>query len=275
MMGQVQLLDLVADRAYLVTGFGMGMSEFEVVDIADPEAPTRLGGTPTFDVTDLEVAPNGVAFLAKGWMDLELLDASQGGDPSTLPSYGDVPGVYALELRTVGQDLLAFLAGQDGLAIVRFNDPAQPELVGQWEQNGANLRAVAVLGDRAYVANSQQLWAIDISDPSSPGAVADTSVGTSEIGAMGHQVYAVTAGELVVLQLGGAVVEPQLSFQAQGGVLSLDWSDAGAGAWVLQSTGDLLNPQSWETVAGSEAATAWQPVLDQPILFFRLAPANP
>jgi len=272
MMGAVQLMDIVGDRAYLVTGFGMG--EFEVLDIVDPTAPVRLGGTSIFfDAADLEVAPNGVAFMAAGLTDLQLFDTGQGGDPTSLPSYGAVPGVYALEVRTEGEDLLVYLAGQDGLAIVQFNDPAQPQLVGQWVQNGANLGAVALSGDRAYVANTQQLWALDIAEPSSPSAIAETPIVATELGASENRVYAVTSDGMVILQLGGSITAPRLEYQAQEGVLVLDWSGAGGGAWVLQGTSDLLNAQGWENVTGSELATEWQPAMDASLRFFRLAPA--
>jgi hypothetical protein len=161
------------------------------------------------------------------------------------------------------------------LAIVQFNDPAQPQLVGQWVSGGVNLGAVALAGNRAYVANTQQLWAIDITDPTSPSTLAEYPLAASELGAVEDRVYAVTTEALVILQLGGSVVEPQLGYQSQGGALLLDWSGASAGAWVLQSTSDLLNPQGWETVNGSETATEWQPVMDAPWRFFRLAPAAP
>lgn len=274
MMGQVQRMAIDGDRAYLVSGFGMG--EFEVLDLADPTAPNRLAGTSVFfDVADLGVASNGTAFLATGSMDLQLFDTTQGDNPAPLPPFGDFPGVYALEVRTEGEDLLVYLAGQDGLAIVEFNDPAQPRWVGQWVQQGANLSSVALSGDRVYVANSQELWAVDVGDPSSPEVVAGHPLGASELAAAGDRVYAVTSAGLVILRLGGSVAEPRLEYQVQGGALLLDWSEAGAGGWVLQHNGDLLDAQGWQTFPGSETTTQWQPELGASRQFFRLAPVSP
>lgn len=273
-MGQVQMMDMVGDRAYVLSGFGMG--ELEVLDIADPTAPTRVGGTSLFfDVADLGVAPNGVAFLAAGLMDLQLFDVSQDGDPIALPSYGGVPGVYALEVRTEGEELLVYLAGQDGLSIVQFTDPAQPQWVGQWAQSGANLGAVALSGTRAYVANSQQLWAIDITDPSAPQLLAEYPLGASELEASEDRIYAVTSEGLSMLRLGGSAVEPRLEYQYAGGVLVLDWSAAGSGGWVLQRNGEVFDPQGWETLPGTEATTQWQADSGAARKFFRLAPASP
>lgn len=227
-----------------------------------------------FDVMDLAVADHGLVLLATGWMDLQLFDTRQGADPTALPAYGTVPGVYAVEVRTEGENLLAYLAGRNGLAIVQLNDPSHPQLVGQWEQSEVNLRALALSGNRAYTANTQRLWAIDVTDPSSPLQIDDTSLGAIGLEAVGDRVYAVTGEGLVILQPGGSVAAPRLAYRLQAGALVLDWSDAGAEMWVLQHKVDLFDAQGWQTFPGSDKTTQWQPELGAARQFFRLAP-NP
>jgi hypothetical protein len=272
---QVRAVDCQGDRTYLLSGIGL-MSELEVLDTSNPLAPVRLGGVPLqTDVFDLRVAPGGLALVAAGAAGVRVFDVSSAGNPIPRPGYDAVTGVYALELRPDEGRLAVVLPSENGLAIVDFSDIAQPVLVGRWEQVGANLTSVAVAGAKVFVGNRTNLWAIDVTDPSSPSMLAEYPLAAADLEAVGDRVCALTSDGLVILGLDGSGAQPRLEYLREGGAWILDWSAAGAGAWVLEQTADLLDAQGWQILSGTEMTTQWPLDTNESLRFFRLAPIAP
>ncbi|MHA1400317.1 MAG: LVIVD repeat-containing protein [Candidatus Heimdallarchaeaceae archaeon] len=81
---------------------------------------------------------------------------------------GNILGGNAHDVQVVGT--LAYIAdGLRGLQIIDIKNPANPELLGNYDDDGGSTLGVFVIGSYAYVADdSDGLEIIDVSDPSAP-----------------------------------------------------------------------------------------------------------
>lgn len=138
--------DVVVDgnRAYLA----LGSQGIEVLDVANPTLPVRLGGFPTSNTAiDLVVRGNHL-FVAtdKGVL---IYDRSGALPFPLLGKYDIRTAVYTLALR--GNTLFA-AAPSIGVQVIDVGDPAAPSLVSKLSFFGPD--TVRLWGGRAYVAGS-------------------------------------------------------------------------------------------------------------------------
>jgi hypothetical protein len=208
--GSVNRVFMVGDYAFV----GSEPDGLEIIDVADPTNPTRVGGIPTGGSAYGIQVIGSYAFVANYGKGLQIFDVSKvqtpqpiGGDPAGGFSYelevldgyafvGDffrgleiydvnvrpnpvlmvsLPiGGNAFGVRVLG-DYAYVAAGSGGLKIVNVANKAAPSLVGAWN-DAVEIWDVDVSGDFAFLASPYRgLDAIDIADPSQPRLAASLS----------------------------------------------------------------------------------------------------
>lgn len=178
----VALAVTVADRyAYVATGW----DGLEIVDIADPRHPRKVGRLADYGYA--EVAVQGrYLFVAdgrqhsgppgargKGLVIVDMADPSSPHEIATYPMAGDVNGVavagdYAY-VTDVTRDYVFPAEPGEGLTVLDISDPANPRRVGG---HPAISTPLTVSGGFGYApAYSAGLRVLDLSDPTNPREV--------------------------------------------------------------------------------------------------------
>lgn len=166
--------------------------------------PVLIGSWPalqTQPASAVTVAGN-YAFVATG-CGLQVVDVS---DPANPRSVGGTRwtsdfGCYSVGIAVSGN--YAFVAADsDGLVVIDVSDPRRPQRIAHWKENvGAQTWAVALSGNRAYLAVSSGLHVLDVSDPTRPQRLAQYEPGAGEdIAVSGNYAY-VAGGGLVVIDI--------------------------------------------------------------------------
>jgi len=157
--------------AYLAAwGFGLILA-----DITDPRAPMEVGRLQAFFAHTVAVA-DGVAYVAKNTNGPEfgIVDVSDPTTPAFVSSYSINFSPAQLAVR----DGLLFIAGYSngglesvGLRIIDVTDPANAVEIGFYDEECAAAFEVKLVDDLAYLACSNGLHIVDISDPTAPARV--------------------------------------------------------------------------------------------------------
>jgi hypothetical protein len=140
-------------------------SSLEIVDVSNPFSPTRVSSYLTSGSATGVFEASGLAYIAAS--DLVILDVSDPSSPTLRCRYrvGSAQDVVASgSLAYVAASGSGF-AASGNLLVLDVSDSSSPTLRGSAPRGG---RAVAVLGQLAYVGGSGGFSIFDVSDPSSP-----------------------------------------------------------------------------------------------------------
>lgn len=163
---------------------------FEVLNVSDPEHPTRMGQTPlqgsTQGIDGIRLY-RGHAYVLGGL--LHIIDIS---DPSQPVVVFAGTRTVALDIAFDG-DLAYFAAGE----VIRYDlsDPTNPVELGLIGISYDQSEAVRLQGDTLFVAESdgvtddgnQSFFAVDVSDPEQPVEIAYYPLGSDGLGKPGTE----------------------------------------------------------------------------------------
>ncbi len=174
--GAARLVQVVDGLAYVATG----TAGVQVWDISDPFSLTLRSTLPATGGAALSVAVAGTqAYVAAGsggvqvWDISDVIQAEPLTDtalmtPTLLASY-NTPG-SALSVQVISDTL--YVADDSSLQILDVSQPLTPTLRGSYAPDDADIRAVQVISDTAYLVDagltSNGLHLLDVSDPLSP-----------------------------------------------------------------------------------------------------------
>ncbi|MCP4165773.1 MAG: hypothetical protein GY759_07745, partial [Chloroflexi bacterium] len=155
------MVDAVAQQgqyAYVAIGWRLA-----VFDLTDPSYPVLVGRSDlrSGDYYLLEV--EGDYLYALTSTGFRIYDISDPETPHFLNELVDLKGV---EFQVVGG--YAYVIA-DGLTIVDVRDPYRPLVIGRCR--GVGGRDLHISNNYAYLASGQQLWVVDIVDPTAPTIV--------------------------------------------------------------------------------------------------------
>jgi formylglycine-generating enzyme required for sulfatase activity len=156
----------------------------EIIDLSDPHSPRSVGYYTNSDLLVMDVSVEGSQLFAAGidtstyGARLDIVSISNPANPSgegeiILPT--DRAWVREVEVASS----VAYLADEAGLDIVDVSNPNSPNLLGTFPTVGDNNEEVAVKGNYAYVAASDDgLLVVDVSNPANPEQVTNLGVGS-------------------------------------------------------------------------------------------------
>ena len=136
-----------------------GSSGLQVVDVSDPTAPIIVGQA---ELPASIVAASGTKAAVANQQDLHIVDFADPRAPLVRTSF-TLPDVI-LDLDLEGDRL--FVATK-GLMIIDVSDPSHLSILGSSDTSDW-VHAVDVVGDRAYVGNTERFRILDVSVPSAP-----------------------------------------------------------------------------------------------------------
>jgi hypothetical protein len=169
-----------ADGVALSGGYAYMSDEgsgLRVIDVSDPSSPTTVGHW-DFDAAEDVAVSGNYAYVAGNWAGLQVIDVS---NPTNPVQVGQYAGPFAWSVAVSGR--YAYQVG-DRLTIIDVSNPAAPVAVGTYQDFVHFPNAIAVSGDRAYVANLDgSLDVLDVSDRTKP-----TRIGSLDITGEGDGV---------------------------------------------------------------------------------------
>ena len=222
-------VDAVWDHAYLANTW----DGLHILDISDPNAPTRVGTVDTSNANDV-VVEGSYAYLADGWSGFKVIDV---GTPTNPVEVGSLDlGIRCENIDVQGQ--YAYVGGYPGsganpeLNIVDVSSPGAPVVVSSVALPGGQCRDVVVQGDYAYLAAySDGLIIVDVSDPTTPVQVGSIDVGS------GHGVA--VQGDHVYLAAGGNGLKV-FDVSTPSAPVHVGSSGTPGSAWGIDVSGDLV-----------------------------------
>ena len=156
-------------------GFGLILA-----DVADPHAPTEIARLPAVFAHTVAVA-DGRAYIAKNTNGPEfgIVDVSDPESPAFLASYTIPFSPAQLAVRNGNLYIAGYSNGElesVGLRIIDVSDPSAAVELGFYDQDCAAAFEVKLVEDLAYLACSNGLHVVDISDPAVPARIAHAEV---------------------------------------------------------------------------------------------------
>jgi hypothetical protein len=158
------------DYAYIPMDAGL-----QVISMSDPETPVVIENYPQFDI--MEIAANGnYAYLGTFSDGLQIVDISDPYDIQFIAGYLEE---YDIREIAVSEDFVFLIGEFDSLLIVDVGDPTEPALIGEFPFSGW-VPKVRAVDNYAYISyrnqNEGHFEIIDVSDPTNPISVSDTSI---------------------------------------------------------------------------------------------------
>jgi hypothetical protein len=190
-----------------------------IYDVSDPYAISVIGSLPCPHLMGVEVIDT-LLYAAERSGYLVIYNIADPANPQEL---------YALNLdakETFIQDTLLYMARSkydinpiNGLAIYNISDPASPVEIGSWQKDSFLATDVCVVNNIAFVSSpkiewgyggSPGIWALDVSDPTSPVELGYYAcISSCTIKSDGAYVYASGSGTgLWILEYYGPVAGP-------------------------------------------------------------------
>jgi hypothetical protein len=199
---------IAVQGSYAYAGFG---PELAILNITDPQDPTRVGYVVLPDFVQDVAVDGGYAYVAAGEAGLRVVDIS---DPNTPAEVGFTGSGWLKAARgvAVAGDYAYIACGvfnpavhEGHLLIIDISDPANPAEVGfseqLWQEPALD---VAVVGSYAYVVGSYSgltssdggLWILNISNPAAPSKVGsyDSPGFANSVAVAGGYAYVVAEG---------------------------------------------------------------------------------
>ena len=168
--GEAQGVAISGHYAYVAVGQG----GLQVVDVSDPSSPLAVARVDTPDIAEDVVVEGSYAYVADVGGGLRVIDIADPTSPVEVGSYRpDRPtatGEYARSVAVSGN--YAYVANfYGGLQIVDISTPSNPEARGSCAGWPNVASGVAVVGERVYLAGTDGLIVVDVSDPDAPMVV--------------------------------------------------------------------------------------------------------
>lgn len=214
-------------------------SGLQVIDIADPTQPARLGGRTASAYAYGVDVEGGYAYIAayiSTYVNFSFLNVFDVTDPTDPQLVGSVATSKAEAVAVEGAH--AYLAdGSAGLRVVDVANPAQPQIIATMDLGGY-ASDVAIEGTLVYVVINTGLSVVDVTDPANPQLVGNlvTPGSARRVAVVGDRAY-VAVGEagLVVVD----IADP-LTLQILGQVTTPEDAIgvAAAGAYAYVAAGD-------------------------------------
>ncbi|MCC6874938.1 MAG: hypothetical protein IT378_11590 [Sandaracinaceae bacterium] len=172
-------IDVAAGRAYIATGDAL-----VILDVSQPSAPSLVSSTDLSGFGDRVAFDAGYAYVGSQTSAYSVVDCRNEASPSVVGSLG----VDGLDVEARGGRV--YLVTLLHLRIVDVADPTQPMLLSETEV-GSTIRALAVQGNHAFIADSSGLIVVDVTAPGTP----------AEVGALAisHATDLAFAGELLLV----------------------------------------------------------------------------
>ncbi len=165
------------DFAYLGTATNGGV--MQVVDVSDPAHPVARGALPVTTINRLQVHGHYV-YAADELSGVHVFDVSDPDAPAEVGLWSegcaDTLGMVASDIELNADGTLAAVACGTGMQLLDLSQPAAPVRVGGYAIDYWTARpTVAVHGDRAWFADAQGLREFDITVPSAPVQLGQTT----------------------------------------------------------------------------------------------------
>ena len=147
-------------------------SGLSILDLANPQAPVRIGGyhAGNVDVTDVEWI-NGHAIVGS-YGQLEVVNVSNPANPQLVAT---VVGPDLLLDTDRNGNRLFVTWGFSGMRIYDFANPATPALLGSFAPAGEGLLRIITKGNLAFISDqSNRVRVVDVSNPASPQQLSQT-----------------------------------------------------------------------------------------------------
>jgi hypothetical protein len=208
--GQTIACRVAGNRAYL-TSDTITNSSLTVLDVTDPKNPVQIGGLKTFGFpSGLEIVGDRLYVGFESVM--RIYDIRTSVDPIFLGQYLTTGSIHEIQ---VSQDRAYLASDSTGLEIVDVRNPAQPTLIGRFQNFPGQNRAhgVRVLNGKAFVAEADfGLDVVDISDPRNPSLIHTYKTGgVFNVETDGSYAYLGSAsGGLKILDLNSGTSGPTL-----------------------------------------------------------------
>ncbi len=137
------------------------------VDVSNPLDPAPMGKLPLYNLT-WEIASNGnYLYTASHDSGMRIVDIADPLHPTEVGNL-DIPSVYDLDMA----DNLLYVTAADGfdggLFICDVDTPDSPVLLGSYQTTGFTPYHTWVEGDYAMVLDSDEIYLLNVSDPSNP-----------------------------------------------------------------------------------------------------------
>jgi len=158
--GTVFGIELQGNFAYLANN----TKGLVVADVSDFQKPTVAASLKLPGKT-LKVYPHGDLLVAANELSgVQLVDISKPSRPVLISSVATRGRAFDLD---IGGDLLFVAVGAEGLLIIDISRPEQPVVVSRFRLPGRSL-AIKLIGQHVYLAGTEVLAAVDVSDPEHP-----------------------------------------------------------------------------------------------------------
>ncbi|NHJ48078.1 MAG: hypothetical protein FK733_09850 [Asgard group archaeon] len=159
---------IVLDEIVLLAGF-LGI---EVVDISNPENPTRLYNYPIGALSMLIDQKHSILYLCSGVDGVYIINASDFNNLTLINHIADIDGYDFNAVDVVINDDILFIAdGQEygGFGIVNVSDPFNLITVGYYPVTNNHVLSITVQEELLYLSTqSPQLMIFDVSDLNIP-----------------------------------------------------------------------------------------------------------
>ena len=229
---EVQNVWIIQNVAYLATR----SPGLRLVDVSNPTRPQELGAISLDGIVTAGEVYDGFAYFVRDASALCVLDVRDPLHPELVGSGEIAAEANAIAVH----DGLGFVAaGIDGLAILDVHNPRQPYLLTQLSTGGTAIRT-ALAGSHVYVAQGYDgLAVIDVSDPGAPYQIGLYSEWVEDIAVAGPVGLAYSLGKVQALDLNdpthpGALDSPSAASGISGGLHSI------AGKGFIATTGNDL-----------------------------------
>ncbi len=194
-------LAIAGNRAFVANRNG-----FSVADIANPSAPSIVGGIATQKDSRKIVVDGALAYVAQGLDGIGIFDIGNFQSPLLLSDFNpSTLNTVAYDLTKRG-DLLYIADGSAGLSIVDVTNPASPATLTSVNTNYDSndyAQKVEVDGAIAYIANSYAgVKVYDVSDPHKPLLIGQVQTPgfVVNVHVIGNYVYIADQIELSVIR---------------------------------------------------------------------------
>jgi len=176
--------------------YSVGSSGFQVYDVSDPVAPTRLyTGNPRWNY---DVVGYGRYAFTTASDRVNVIDVQDPYAPVIIASYVELNG-GATRLAMSSHYLFVTGGGDNGpeLKVLDISVPTAPEKVGSLMFTSGLPRGIAISGRYAYIAINSGMAVVDISDPMDPILVAELPLAASatyDVAVQGNFAYVTSHG---------------------------------------------------------------------------------
>ena len=155
------------DITYLAAwGFGLILA-----DVSDPRAPAEIARVPAAFAHTVAAA-DGRAYIAKNTNGPEfgIIDVSDRASPAFLASYSlpFSPAQLAARTELSMSPVIRMANGSVGLRIIDASDPLNAAELGFYDEDCASAFEVKLVDNLAYLACSNGLHIVNVSDPAAP-----------------------------------------------------------------------------------------------------------